>query len=93
MLASKYVSVTTTATLLSGADSQYTAGQSVLLKNAGGQTVYLGGSDVTADTTAGTGGYPLSAGAEISVALGGVEKLYGRVAATTANVNVLQQGV
>ncbi len=92
---SGYVSVTTTATLLNADANDYAEyrGNSILIKNPGATTVYVGGADVTADTTAGTGGYPLATGGELSVTVGPGEAVFGRVAAGTQSVNVLRQGV
>ena len=94
---SAYVSVGTSATALNATDATVTAdarGNSILIKNPSGSvTVYIGGSDVTADTTAGTGGYPLAPGGELAVTVNEGEIVYGRVAASTQSVNVLRQGV
>lgn len=92
------VTVTTTATLLSGTDPgdhQGAAnGMSLAVKvPSGGATVYVGGSDVTADTTAGTGGFPVAAGEGYAFDLDPGDVLYGRVAAATQAVNVLRTGV
>lgn len=97
---SAYVSVSTTATALNAANTrpnrwngQY-HGVSLLIKNPSGSvTVYIGGSDVTADTTAGTGGYPLAPGGEMAITVVEDEIVYGRVAASTQSVNVIRQGV
>lgn len=97
---SAYVSVASTATALNVANTrgnrwngQY-KGVSLLVKNPSASvTVYLGGSDVTADTTAGTGGYPLAPGAEVAISVVEDEILYGRVASGTQSVNVIRQGV
>lgn len=91
---SKVVTVATTVTLLSAtAETDLQKGHAVLVKNEGPTVVYVGGSAVTADATAGTGGYTLGAGAEVSVQLQPGEELYGRVASGTQVVRVLRQGV
>lgn len=50
----------------------------------GGQTVFLGGSDVTQATS-----YALEAGKEVAISLDGDNALYGLVGATTQIVHVL----
>lgn len=90
-ISSASVSVTTTATLLSGADSDNVAGQSVFVTvPAAGQTVFLGGPGVTA-----ANGYPVATGTSFpwQLELGNGEALYGIVAATTQAVSVLRSGV
>lgn len=87
MLDSKNVNVTTTATALhAGANGAVT----VTIHNpTGGQSVYVGPADVTADTTAATGGLIVPSGTTLQVRLRSGETLYGRVAATTQAVSVL----
>lgn len=83
---STHVTVTTTATLLAdqgGAQAKLQA----LVQNVGGQTVYVGGSDVTTGN-----GYELPAGGEDSFELGANDKLYGVVAAGTCVVEVAVGG-
>lgn len=92
---SAYISVTTTATLLNTDTNELPGfgGNNVLLYNPSTSvTVYLGGSDVTADTTAGTGGLPLLPLEKLWVPCGPSEGLYGRVASGTQSVNVMRQG-
>lgn len=97
-LASKNITVTTTATALNPlsedtADGGLLQGNSVLITNTSSVTVYIGGSDVTADAAASTGGKPLAAGAELPATVGPGEVIYGRVASGSQVVNVLRQGV
>lgn len=89
------VTVTTAATALTGtdADNSLYPGRSILVKNPGSVTVYLGGSDVTADTVAATGGYPLAPGESLPFDSPAGEVLYGIVAASTSTVNVLRRGL
>jgi hypothetical protein len=91
------VTVAATATALTYAENDWTPGASYLISvPAAGQTVFVGGPDVTAAT-----GYPYFAGTEHPVALdapGPVsgparEVLYGIVASATQAVNVLAQGI
>lgn len=84
------VAVATTATLLSGADGDSIAGQSIYVSNAGANPIFLGGSGVTTGT-----GYSLAAGASLPwpVRLGVGEALYGIVTASTENAKVLRTGV
>lgn len=93
---SGYYSVTTTATAINTDANEVpgmTGGIVIVKVPPGGQTVYIGGSDVTADTTAGTAGFPIVAGDSMSVPYSPGESVYARVAATTQNVNVFRQGV
>jgi hypothetical protein len=88
--------VANTATLLNTdtSTSGGTIGNTIIVKvPAGGVTVYLGGAAVTADTTAGTGGFPLAAGDSLAITSAEGEALYGIVATGTQSVNVLRQGV
>jgi hypothetical protein len=84
---SRTVTVAATATLI-GDQAGHVAPLRQVVKNVGSQTVFLG--DATVTTSGGTAGYPLGAGESIVVALFAGDKLYGRVAATTANVSVLE---
>lgn len=81
-------SATRIDTVVEGADHNTLS--SVLPYNNGSQTVYIGGADVTT-----TNGAPIPAGtwgpAFSDVDTG--EGIYGIVAATTAEVRVLEQGV
>jgi hypothetical protein len=89
------VTVGTSATQLSPAPTDAFSGSSIAVNNTGSVTVYLGGPTVTTAT-----GYPLVAGAVISVDLvrvGGTtpamdESLFG-VAASSTTVSVLVTGV
>ena len=62
----------------------------VLIQNLGAVTVYLGGSTVTAGTTA-TGGFQVAANAIVNVPTTGAssESLYGITASSAANVAFL----
>jgi hypothetical protein len=92
---SAYFSVTTTAQIIN-TDTSVAAGaigNTIIVKvPAGGITVYIGGSDVTADTTAGTGGFPLAAGDSLAIQVAEGESVYARVASSTQSVNILRQG-
>ncbi len=82
---SEAVSVGTTATEIYTFVNET---ESLYVYNAGSNPVYLGGPEVA--TTTGT---PLAASTGLAIdALPG-EVLYGRVAASTEEVRVLQQGV
>lgn len=83
------VTVATTATVLTSAESDDRAGFSVLVKvPAEGATVYLGGSGVTTGA-----GYPLAEGEAMAFDLSPGESLFGIVASGTQAVNVLRSGV
>lgn len=86
-ISSAQVSVTTSATLLSGGDGDGTAGHAVLVVNDSGSTVHLGPEGVT--TSMGR----LLTGRHASFTLGPGEALYGIVAASTATVDVFRTGV
>lgn len=82
------VTVTTTATLLSGDGGR--DGQTVLVQNpSGGSIVYLGGTGVTNTSY----GFSLEGGVAFAIELQDGEGLYGVVASSTQAVNVLRQGV
>lgn len=86
------VTVTTTATQLTGADaggSHDPHGQSLMLQApAGGATIYLGGEGVTTAT-----GFPVAAGEPFTADLRPGDVLYGVVASGSQAVNVLRVGV
>lgn len=64
-------------------------GQSVIVRNVSGVTVYLGGEDVTVEE-----GTPVDAGEwSPGIDLAAAERLYGVVAVGTAAVRVLEAGV
>ena len=60
----------------------------ILLVNSSGVIIYLGGSGVT--TAGAAQGVPLADGASISFTLASSVDLYGRVAAGTADLNILE---
>lgn len=83
------VSVTTTPTLLTvGRDRDGGPGRSVAIYNPGPETVYLGDEDV--DTVE---GFALTAEADFAIDTRAGELLYGIVATTDQDVNVIQGGV
>lgn len=96
----RIVTVTTAPTALNVAQSDGQPGSSAALYvPAGGQTVFIGGSDVTA-----AAGYPRPAGSEyfadIDERAGGInsaispgETIYGIVVSGSQAVNVFQLGV
>jgi len=82
------ISVTTTATALP--TTALVGRKSMIVKNvSSATTVYLGDSDVTADTTA-TGGLQLKYGETFQIDLDEYTTLYGIVASSTASVNVFE---
>ena len=82
------ISVGTTATKLTS-DFDGQDGQTINVQNpAGGATVYLGGEGVTTSSY----GFLLGAGISFSIELQDDEKLYGVVATSTQNVNIIRQG-
>lgn len=81
------VTVATTATAISGADSDGVYGSSVLVKNAGAASVFLGGSGVTTEA-----GFELAAGEAVSLDLNVSDSVYGIVASGTVVCHVLASG-
>lgn len=75
------VTVTTSATLLAGPDQD---GCNVYLRTAGTGDIYIGPSDVTADT-----GLGITNDIVVTITLGPGETLYGIVSEDTAKVYVL----
>lgn len=87
-VAGSRVTVTTTATALSGADSDGVYGHSVLVKNTDAAvSVHLGGSDVTAST-----GFTLGPGEAVSLEITDRETVYGRTSSGSAVCHVLSAG-
>lgn len=82
------VSVGTTATVISSAANDRD-GHSVCIQNpSASTTVYIGGAGVTTSSY----GVALAGGADISLDLLQGEIVYGVVASSTQNVNVLRAG-
>lgn len=75
--------VTTTATAIPSSNA--TDRRSIILKNEGAVTVYLGGSAVTSST-----GFPLEAGDTLPLDLGNDIILYGITASGSADVRTLE---
>lgn len=83
------VSVATTATRLdTSSETDLARGSSVAVYNNGSATIYVGDSDVTTAT-----GFPLAAGASLSLDLDPAESLYGVVASGTVEARVLEAGL
>jgi len=59
--------------------------------DAAGSFVYLGNSDVTADETAGTGGFKLNGGAYLFLELDGSVDLYG-ISGGSVTIHTLELG-
>lgn len=87
-ISSAQVSVTTSATLLSSAETDDRTGSALALTNGGAVTVFLGASGVTTGS-----GFGLAAGTSMALDLQPGESLYGIVASGTATVSVLRTGV
>ena len=88
-ITSASVTVTTTATLLSGADTDTVAGQSIYLSNAGPTAVVVGPAGVTATT-----GFTIASGVNFGpIQLGSGEALYGIVGTGTQAIGVRRTGV
>lgn len=62
----------------------------LMLHNDSAVTVYLGGSDVTADDTAGTGGWKLRAGEKLALGFSSAVTIHAVTASGTATVRVWQ---
>lgn len=82
------VTVTTTATLLTEAPDDYIKGQTVLVRNRGSASIFVGGPDVTADD-----GFEVQADELLSVDVDVDERLYGITASGTVLCHVLNGGV
>lgn len=89
MIENQVVSVTTTATKLP--TTPLVGRKYILLQNVGTVTVYIGKSDVTADTTSSTGGLQLLPYGYWLAEYDHTVDVYGRVAAGTCNV-VVEEG-
>lgn len=86
---SAQVSVGTTATALSEAETDSRSGSSIVVQNTDASAaVYLGKSDVATGT-----GYKLIAGASLALHLNHEESLYGVAASGTVVVHVLRSSV
>lgn len=81
------VSVTTTATPLSGAPTDRSAGSAILVRPKGGAIV-LGGSDVTT-----ANGFEVADGEAVEFELDRGEIVYGITATGAVTAHVLRQGV
>src|SRR3990167_5720364 len=64
--------------------------KSIIIKNLSSGVVYLGKSDVTADTTAATGGFQIAQSATFQADIGENTVLYGVVASGTSDVSILE---
>ena len=84
------VGITTTAAALPTANFANRKALFLYNAEAAGTKVYLGNSDVTADETAGTGGFPLDGGSTMFLTLDGSATLYGRSASGTVTVHILE---
>jgi len=80
---SSAVTISTTATAIPS--TALVGRQSILVKNTGSADIYLGPSGVTT-----ANGYPLAAGAEVSIDLGEKVVLYGIVASGTETVRIIE---
>lgn len=77
------VTITTSATAIPA--TALVGRTSILIKNTGANTIYLGSSTVTT-----ANGYPLAANESISLELEDVVIMYGIVAANTETVNIIE---
>jgi len=77
--------VTTTATAIPSSNLDYR--KTILIKNIGSNTVYLGDSSVTT-----ADGYPLEAGEEKSFDIGTDCTLYGITGSSTSEVRTIEGG-
>lgn len=89
-IASKVVSVGTTATQINTAPRDATAGQTLLARipTDAAVSVFLGGTGVTTST-----GVEVKAGESLTVELNRSEELYGIVSSGTVDVEVLEAGI
>lgn len=82
----RQVTVGTTATELTGTDTDTRTGHAILVRPAA--AVFVGGPGVTT-----ADGYPLAAGVELALDLGTGERLFAVAASGTVSVSVLRTGV
>jgi hypothetical protein len=82
---SKAVTIGTTPTLIAAGGSTMNPRSVAIQVPAAGQTVYIGGDDVST-----TNGFAVAVGGHISVDLTG-DEVYGVVAATTQAVRLLEE--
>jgi len=87
-LENQVISVANTATKLPA--TPLANRKALIIRNIGAQTVYLGKSDVTAGTTAATGGYPVYPNESFQMDLGASVDLYGIVVSGTCNVALIE---
>jgi hypothetical protein len=88
-VANSVVEVGNTATAIPAANMAYRKGLFIFNAEATGTYVYIGTSTVTADETAGTGGYKLDGGLHMFLTLDGSCTLYA-IAAVAATVHILE---
>jgi hypothetical protein len=81
-----------TAEKLPAVAMNYRKGMFIYNAEAAGTFVYLGNSDVTADETEATGGFPLNGGTYMFYELDGSVDLYARSAAGNVTVYTLEVG-
>lgn len=86
-VSAQQVTVGTSATQLSVADTDAISGESLAIYNGSGSTVYLGGSGVTTGA-----GFPLATGTTLTVDLTPGSSLYA-IAASSVTISVLAVGV
>jgi hypothetical protein len=85
----RQVTVSTSATALTGIDTDYKPGSSIIVQAPAGNTLWVGGADVNTTTT----GWAIPAGTTLAVDISGSDVLYGVIAAGTDTATVLRVGV
>lgn len=88
----KVTQITTTAAKIPATAMDYRKGILLYNAEASGTYIYLGNSDVTANETAGTGGFKLNGGTSLWIELDGSVDLYGRAASGTVTIHSLELG-
>jgi hypothetical protein len=85
----RQVTVGTTATPLTGSDTDYKPGSSIIVQAPAGNTLWVGGPDVNTTNT----GWVVSAGTTFAIDIVGSDVLYGVIAAGTDTALVMRSGV
>jgi len=87
-LENKVVAISTTAAQIDA--SPLSSRKKIMIQNDGNRPVFIGKSDVTADTTAATGGLRLNRGSVLELELGPAVGIFGVTANGSSNIRVIE---